>query len=776
MARAGQVGGHLMSLFSELKRRNVFRVGIGYAVMAWLILQVADVVLGTTDAPGWVMKVVLFCLAAGVLPVLAFAWVFELTPEGLKRERDIPRGDSVTHVTAGRLDLIIIGLLVVALGLFVWESRTDREPAASGVAGSAAAVTVDPAPARETDDAAPGIAAPEGSIAVLPFVNLSSDPEQEYFSDGISEELLNVLAQYPNLHVAARTSSFQFKGQNQDVGEIARLLKVRHVLEGSVRKAGTRLRITAQLIEANTGYHLWSETYDRELDDVFAIQDEISAAIGDALRVELALEEQGIAAAPRVAESANTAAYEAYLRGRHQINQRGRSNIVQAVEDLKRAVRLDPEFAPGHAWLAIGWALLLDSPATYGDLPLTEVRERAVPHIEKALALNPNLAEAHGARGLLALNSNDYALGAEATAKALELNPVFVDAMNWRAITATNLGDYATGLQMQRRIVEADPLSVVGRLNYSLSLAATDLEAGRAMARDIVAQHAWAGYAALGAVEVMAGRNLSGGLGWFLRAYGIDPRDELSNRSLMQLLSQVGEFEEARRISDGNLHIADLYEGRFDEAIEILQREAAGDPENYAPMSTLAQALHLAGRFEESQALYAQLRRVLPNGLVVDNLDLTTRPMIQMAYAYRLAGDEDAAAEALAVHREDMAKRVATGVVFYTDYVAMAVARVVEDDADGALTALRTAMDMGWRDPLVLREPCLQKLGGDPRFAALKSELEQLIAADHAKVLQLICHDNPIPTVWQPRKETCQRAPAGDTARTADRSMAPRSS
>jgi len=760
-----------MSLFAELKRRNVFRVGIGYAVMAWLILQVADVVLGATDAPGWVMKVVLFCLAAGVLPVLAFAWVFELTPEGLKRERDIPRDESITHVTAGRLDLIIIGLLMLALGLFVWESRTNREPAASGDTVSAAVATTNAASARGAANVAP-----EKSIAVLPFVNLSSDPEQEYFSDGISEELLNVLAQYPGLQVAARTSSFQFKGQNQDIGEIARLLKVRHVLEGSVRKAGTRLRITAQLIEANTGYHLWSETYDRELDDVFAIQDEISAAIGDALRVELALQVQSAEVAPRVAESANTAAYEAYLRGRHLINQRGRSNIVLAVEDLKRAVRLDPEFAPGHAWLAIGWVLLLDSPATYGDLPLTEVKARSIPHIEKALALNPNLAEAHGARGLLGINSNNYATGLEATARALELNPVFVDAMNWRSIAAANSGDYATGLQMLKRIVEVDPLSVVGRLNYSNSLALIDLEAGRAMAREIVEQHAWAGYAAMGGVETNAGRNLSGGLGWYLRAYGIDPHDELSNRNLMQVLSQVGEFDEARRISDGNLYIADLYEGRFDDAIERLQEEVTADPENNAPMTALADALHLAGRFAESQALYRQLRQVLPNGLVVDQLFLSTRPMVQMAYAFRLAGDEGAAADALAVHRKDTAKRVASGVVSFTDHVAVAMARAVEDDADGALAALRKAMDMGWRDPLVLREPCLRKLGGDPRFAALKAELERLVAAEHAKVLQLICHDNPIPTVWQPRKETCQRLPGGDTARTADRSVTPRSS
>jgi TolB-like protein len=197
------------------------------------------------------------------------------------------------------------------------------------------------------------------SIAVLPFVNLSSDPEQEYFSDGISEELLNVLAQIPSLRVAARTSSFQFKGDNRDIGEIAELLKVEHVLEGSVRKAGSRLRITAQLIEARNGYHLWSDTYDRELEDVFAIQDEISNAIADALRTQLGLADMASPAASRA--TANTSAYEAFLKGRALINQRGNAAITEAVEELERSIRLDPNYAPARAQLAIGIALLANT-------------------------------------------------------------------------------------------------------------------------------------------------------------------------------------------------------------------------------------------------------------------------------------------------------------------------------------------------------------------------------------------------------------------------------
>ncbi|MEJ8569570.1 tetratricopeptide repeat protein [Elongatibacter sediminis] len=750
-----------MSLFEELKRRNVFRVGIAYAVTAWLILQVADIVLDNTPAPDWVMHVIMLLLAIGLPVAVLFAWAFEMTPEGIKKEKDVDRSKSITGETRRKLDVAIIGVLTVALAWFAWDKFGGTHAPEAAVdpatrqAGSAQPAEGDPAADPAMDEL------PEKSIAVLPFVNMSNDPEQEFFSDGISEELLNVLAKFPGVRVAARTSSFQFKGRNQDIGEIARLLKVRHVLEGSVRKAGTQLRITAQLIRADTGYHLWSETYDRELDDVFAIQDEISAAIGEALRVELALGTDHEADLPRVAESANTAAYEAFLRGRHLVNQRGRSNIAQAVEDLKRAVRLDPEFAPAHAWMAIAWTMMLDSPGTYGDLSLAEVTERATPHIEKALELNPNLAEAHGAKALLAMNSNGFQQAMDATARALELNPVYIDAMNWRQIAASNFGDYETALAIMARMVEADPLSVIGRLNYSPALATRDLEAGREMARGLIEQHAWAGYTALGITEFQTGEDLSGSLGWFMRAYGEDPHDELSNRYLIRILSLVEEFDEARRISDGNLHIVDINEGRLESALHSLQRAHNADPENYAPMTELADALHLAGQFEQSQRYYDQLRDFSPQRLVFDALDASTRSTIRMAYNELQLGHPAAAEEAIAGHRKDLAKREELQQVYFTDHLAEAMARAIEGDDEGAFESIRTAIDLGARELAFFREPSVASLAGHPQFAALRAEVQSLVDAEHAEVLRLICSENPIPDIWQPLRATCAGASAG---------------
>lgn len=752
-----------MSLFQELKRRNVFRVGVAYLVAAWLLVQIADPALQVAGAEDWVLRALVVLLALGFIPAVIFAWAFELTPEGLRKESEIDRGQSITHHTGRKLNLVIIALLVVAIGLVVADrlsgpDEPGRELASSNSPGDTS--TSEPA-ATESLVANNLDGIPEASIAVLPFVNMSNDPEQEFFSDGISEELLNVLAKFPGLRVAARTSSFQFKGQNQDIGEIAHLLKVRHVLEGSVRKAGNKLRITAQLIEAGSGYHLWSESYDRDLDDVFAIQDEIAAAIGEAMRVELALDGDAPASIPRVAESANTAAYEAYLKGRHLVNQRGRSNIVQAVEDLKRAVRLDPDFAPGHAWMAIAWVMMLDSPGSYGDLSLAEVTERATPHIERALELDPDLAEAHGARALLAMNSAKFQQAMDSTARALELNPAYVDAMNWRQISASNFGEYAVSLELLKRIIDVDPLSIIGRLNYAPSLAVSDLEGARRMAHELAEQHAWAGYTTLSIIEYQSGRDLSASLGWVMRAYGEDPQDELSNRNFIRILSEVGEYDEARRISDSNWHIVDITQGRLESAIHDLQRAHEVDPNNLAPLADLADALHLAGRFEESRQYYHRLRDISPTHMVFDTLNASTISTVRMAYTDQQLGDEAAAREALEKHRADLARREHLGQIYFSDHLAEAMARVMEGNEEGAFESIRTAMDLGARNLSYFREPALQSLSGHPEFAALRAEMQQFVDAEHAKVMQLICIDNPIPDTWQPLRQTCMGVTPG---------------
>jgi TolB-like protein len=266
--------------FEELKRRNVFRVAIAYIVVVWLVLQVADVVLPTFRTPEWVMPAFTFLLALGFPIALIFAWAFELTPEGIRPEKEVDRSESITHVTGRKFDFVIIGVLILAVAFLAYD-KFVIEPAHEASPGTA----------DITDDEVVGTDTPELSVAVLPFVNMSAEPEQEYFSDGISEELLNQLTKIRGLQVAGRTSSFAFKGKNEDLRSIADQLNVAHILEGSVRKAGNRVRITAQLVKASDGYHLWSETYDRELTDIFGIQEETAKAVASALSVTLGVRE-----------------------------------------------------------------------------------------------------------------------------------------------------------------------------------------------------------------------------------------------------------------------------------------------------------------------------------------------------------------------------------------------------------------------------------------------------------------------------------------------------
>jgi TolB-like protein len=330
-----------MSFTGELKRRNVVRVGIAYIVIAWIIAQVAEFAFENFGAPDWVLKTVVVILLLGSPLALFFAWAFELTPEGLKREDEVDREQSITPTTGRKLDRVIIAALVVALGYFIWEGQ---RPDISGAVESPVEAIV---ATTEILDR---------SIAVLPFINMSSDQEQEWFADGLTEELLNSLAKMPELLVAARTSSFGYKGSTENISTIANELGVAHILEGSVRRGKDRLRITAQLIRASDGFHLWSETYDRSPDDVIAIQEDLAFEIAGAMEIAM----DPVALAEMVsAGTASVPAYEAYLEGLAldaQSNQTGDQSLnLQAKESYENAVSIDPEFASAHIGLALFW-------------------------------------------------------------------------------------------------------------------------------------------------------------------------------------------------------------------------------------------------------------------------------------------------------------------------------------------------------------------------------------------------------------------------------------
>jgi TolB-like protein len=436
-----------MSFFEELKRRNVIRVGIAYVIVAWLVLQFADVVLNNINAPEWVFKTIMLVLAISFPVVLIIAWAFEMTPEGIKKEKDVERSESITPVTGQKLNYTIIGLLVLALGYFIWQSRSHQDNVAPMQAEiSATSENV----SSETSGTASQVAEREPSIAVLPFVNMSADPEQEYFSDGISEEILNVLVRVDGLKVASRTSSFTYKGENLDIPEIARELKVGNIVEGSVRKSGNRVRITAQLIDTRDDRHLWSDTFDRELTDIFAIQDEIANAIVDALKSELNI---GLGAVKVESATDNLDAYDLYLKARGMFI--ARQNLDVANQLFAKATQLDPDFA--LAWEGLAASHWVSDDWLSGD-GIDHI-QLAVSAADKALALDTGLSMPYAVIGMnFALQRpRNYLSARQNLDMALANDPKNTTAWLWSGIFNKGLGYADKAISDMQHCLDIDP-------------------------------------------------------------------------------------------------------------------------------------------------------------------------------------------------------------------------------------------------------------------------------------------------------------------------------
>jgi len=425
-----------MSLITELKRRNVFRVGVAYAIVAWLLIEVASVLLPTFDAPDWVMKAFCTLVILGFPLTLVIAWAFELTPEGIQRSKDVESPESATRQTGRKLDFAIIGLLVVAVVFLVVDNYVlDAEPEQVEMVA-------------EQVPAAAEAAGQVTTIAVLPFVNMSADSDNEYFSDGLSEELLNLLVRIPELKVAARTSSFSYKGKDTKIAQIGEELGVAHVLEGSVRKSGNRVRITAQLIKADDGFHLWSQTYDRTLDDIFVTQDEIAKAVVDKLRINL------LGTMPEVRKT-DPKVYSLYLQAGYFINLQGAENLEKAVATLKQVLAIDPDYAP--AWVSLDWA--------YESLGMTkpaareELRAPRIEAIERALAIDENYAYAWAALAYQRMSFDSDWHGARiAIEKALRLEPNNADVIGAAAWLASSSGRLPEAIELYEKAVSLDPL------------------------------------------------------------------------------------------------------------------------------------------------------------------------------------------------------------------------------------------------------------------------------------------------------------------------------
>jgi TolB-like protein/tetratricopeptide (TPR) repeat protein len=422
----------IRQFFNELRRRKVMRVAVVYAVVAWILIQVAQATFEPLALPRWTVTLVIMLALLGFPISLALAWALETTPEGIRREK------------AGE------------------DASTD-------------APTATTAPRTSPADTP--------SIAVLPFVDMSPDRDQDYFCEGMAEEILNALTRIEGLHVAARTSSFQFKGRAADVRKVAQELGVNTVLEGSVRKAGDQLRVTAQLISAGDGYHLWSDRYDRGLQDVFAIQDEIATRITEALELRLTRRDRD---ALQVKATGQIQAYDYYLRGRQLVNQFGKRRIGYSIEMFNKAIEIDPNYAPAHAGLTLANAMMymFFDP----DPKFCAAAERAS---ARAIELDPESADAHTTRGISELMAKHFDAAEQAFDRALALNPKSFEASYYCARGCVSRGQFERAVAMFEKAAEIRPedyqalllamqvYRTLGRLDAERSAAERGLERAR---------------------------------------------------------------------------------------------------------------------------------------------------------------------------------------------------------------------------------------------------------------------------------------------------------
>jgi TolB-like protein/Flp pilus assembly protein TadD len=439
-----------MSFLAELRRRNVIRMAGLYAVGAWLIVQVAETVLPIFHTPDWVLQALVVLLALGFLPALVFSWIFELTPEGIRREADVETARIEAPQTAQRMDRLLLICMVLVIGLIAADRfwpRNAMHAEINSVQLSNAGVE------GNTRPAAAASVVDTRSIAVLPFVNMSPDADNEYFADGISEELLNILAGIGGLKVSSRTSAFSFKGKDTPIPEIARQLGVHHVLEGSVRKQGNQVRVTAQLIEAGSDAHLWTQTYQRDLDDIFQVQEEIATAITTALK--------GILGAQQVRVDVPTkdmTAYQRYLHGRSRFYQR--FELDQAIDDLRFAVERDPEFAEAWAFLAAAYWLVGNTGyATAHER--SAMAELAGPAVDRAMALKPDMPITLALKGRLIVDSDapgHVAEGIRLMERAAALPAADTTPKLWLSLVWLELGRVDRALPLLESAQRLDPL------------------------------------------------------------------------------------------------------------------------------------------------------------------------------------------------------------------------------------------------------------------------------------------------------------------------------
>jgi TolB-like protein/Flp pilus assembly protein TadD len=544
------------NFFSELKRRNVYKVAVAYAVVAWLTIQAASILFPAFNAPQWAMQIVILVLVIGFPIALIFSWAFEITPEGIVRESEVETGKSITHHTGRKIVALTIVLAVIATGLLIFQFIRARSTSAP----------------RQSEAATVS----NKSIAVLPFDNLSGDPQNAYFSEGVQDEILTRLAKIAELKVISRTSTQRFKSAPNDLQQIAQLLGVANILEGSVQKANDQVRVNVQLVNALTDAHLWAETYDRKLTDIFAVETEIAKTIADVLQAKLTGSEQHVIAAR---PTANTEAHQLYLKGRFFWNKRTGNDLKKSIDYFEQAIAADPNYALAYAGVADGYVLL---PGYTAGAP-RDCYPKAKAAAKKALEMDDTLAEAHTTLAMAIWYYDfDSSQSIREFQRAIELNSNYATAhQQYGNNTLSALGRFDDAIAEGKRAVELDPLSLV--INSDLG------------------------------VDYLYARRYDEAIAQFRKTLELDPQYYFARLMLGQALeakgdrdTAIGEYQKARALNDdpsllGLLAHAYAASGNKTEALNILNQLNELSKQRYVAVYSFA--LIYLGLGEKEEAL-----------------------------------------------------------------------------------------------------------------------------------------------------------------------------
>jgi len=730
-----------MSLFEELKRRNVFRVGVAYAVAAWVLLQIFDVVGEILELPAWGGKLILAGLVIGLVLALIFAWAYELTPEGVKREKDVDRSQSITPHTGRKLNTLIIVLMAVAIAYLLF----DKLYVAPRLAGQPQGVAV-----TDADAPVPPAEISRHSIAVLPFDNRSRLEDDEYFVEGIHDDLLTNLARIGSLKVISRTSVAQYKDTTKTIPQIAGELGVATVMEGAVQRAGNTVRINVQLIDAQTDEHLWAEIFDRELtaDNLFAIQSEISQEIAKALQATLSpAEQQRLNDRP----TENLAAYNAYLRGRQLMTRRTSQDLDRAGEEFQRAVELDPEFA--LAW--VGVAETANLRGGYSNLDIDEVLRLRKEATQRALALDDQLGEAHLSRATIL---NFYGRNEEADAayrRAIELSPGYATAYMWYAGSLRNFPErLEESVELGRKAVELDPLSSVARVSLADSYRALgQYDKGEAELQRLLEQDPdfAPAYASMADILFDTGR-WPEEVEWRRRGLALDPGHIHGMSSLAFTYLAIGHEEGLASLRErmGDVSEQSIYVAYIDIMRNLIAGNDGGARESLQWLTprlqgnpffgvTAAWVLSILGDYPAAREalLGAEPRLLDPSswpGFIQEQKEMAC----VAGWVLARTGDEQTGL-ALLNQGTEYLDHTLPRYIEDTSRYNVATCHVAMGSRERALDALEMRFAHGhyadWQ--LLRRWPLYEPLWGDPRFEAALGQAEQAIARQREEVIRL---------------------------------------